>query len=214
MSRDIPKLDPIFGPAREDFESYRDFTNSMKKRFCEQLAEHGNVGYAISLLNLKRKDVYAERRASEEFRAQWDEALLIGIDALEDEASRRAFQGVLEPVYYLGKVVGHTRKFSDNIAMFLLRGAKPEKYRERYEVQGHVTLEGKLKDLSDAELHKVILQNMKTVGIQVRTPETYEHAPQAALATTTVPELTHYSIDDDALMDKLCPVEEPLRPLF
>ncbi len=55
----------------------------------------------------------------------------MGADLLEDEAVRRAKDGVEEPVYQGGKLVGHVQKYSDTLLIFLLKGAKPEKFRER-----------------------------------------------------------------------------------
>ena len=50
----------------------------------------------------------------------WDEALDRSADALEEEARRRAFEGVDEPMYYKGEQIGTTKKYSDVLIMFLL----------------------------------------------------------------------------------------------
>ena len=62
----------------------------------------------------------------------------IGISALEDEAHRRAFEGVPEPVFHQGVECGSVRKYSDTLAIFLLKAHRPEKYREnsRMELTG------------------------------------------------------------------------------
>ena len=39
-------------------------------------------------------------------------------------------------MYYKGEVVGTIRKYSDTLLIFLLKGALPEVYRERYEISG------------------------------------------------------------------------------
>ena len=52
-------------------------------------------------------------------------------DRLEQEARRRAIEGVTEPVWYRGQIVGEVQKYSDTLLIFLLKGAKPEKYAER-----------------------------------------------------------------------------------
>ena len=62
-----------------------------------------------------------------------------GLDALEDEAMRRAKDGVARFVVSGGKVVMHPetgepltkRVFSDTLAMFLLKARRPERYRKR-----------------------------------------------------------------------------------
>ena len=58
-------------------------------------------------------------------------ALDMGADTLEDEAVRRAKDGVEKPVYQGGKLVGHVQEYSDTLLIFLLKGARPEKYRDR-----------------------------------------------------------------------------------
>ena len=55
----------------------------------------------------------------------------IGADALEDEAVRRAVDGVDEQVFYQGKACGVVRKYSDTLLIFLLKGRRPERYRDR-----------------------------------------------------------------------------------
>ncbi len=46
--------------------------------------------------------------------------------------------GVLRPVFQGGKHVGDIREYSDTLLQFLLKGERPEKFRERYEVSGTV----------------------------------------------------------------------------
>ena len=55
-------------------------------------------------------------------------------DLLEEEARRRAHDGVDEPVWFQGVQCGTVRKYSDTLLIFLLKGAKPDKYRERSSV--------------------------------------------------------------------------------
>ncbi len=68
------------------------------------------------------------------FAAAQDEAA----QHLEDEAVRRAQEGVLQAEWYQGKAVGSKRVYSDGLMMFLLRGMRPEKYRQ----QGALELTG------------------------------------------------------------------------
>ena len=74
------------------------------------------------------------RRHSEDFAAQWDDALGEGVDLLEAEARRRAVTGVEKPVYYKGKVVGSTTKYSGKLLMFLLKAHDP-KFRDGVKVE-------------------------------------------------------------------------------
>ena len=102
------------------------------------------------------------RAADVDFAARWDEAKRIGAEALEDEAVRRAARGVDEPVFHQGAQVGTVRKYSDTLAIFLLKGAMPEKYRDnaKLELAGRV----ELSKLSDDELDQELLALQATVG--------------------------------------------------
>jgi len=82
------------------------------------------------------------RATDEEFAKQWDLALESAADSLEDEAVRRATEGVLEPHYHKGEVVGYTKKYSDQLLIFLLKALRPDKFRETVNVDA--TLKGKL----------------------------------------------------------------------
>lgn len=103
--------------------------------FCAALAATGgNVTRACEAIDVARLTAYRWRNADADFAALWDEAKTVGIEGLEDEAARRAFEGTEDAVYHQGIVCGTVRKYSDTLAIFLLKGAKPEKYRERQDV--------------------------------------------------------------------------------
>ncbi len=71
-----------------------------------------------------------------EYADAFDEAKEEAVDVLEMEARRRAVEGIDRPVFYQGKKVGSVRSYSDTLLIFLLKGAMPEKYRERHELSG------------------------------------------------------------------------------
>lgn len=85
---------------------------------------------------------YEWRDEDPAFAAAWERAKAIGMDALEDEATRRAFEGFDRPIVHQGVITATMREYSDTLAIFLLKGGKPEKYRERIDqnVNGSVTL--------------------------------------------------------------------------
>ena len=106
-----------------------------KPLFLDTLRGTGNVRLATSNADVARQVAYRARDSSATFRADWDEALEEARELLEAEARRRAAIGVDEPVFYKGKVVGHIRKYSDNLLMFLLKAHWPEKFRDNYAVE-------------------------------------------------------------------------------
>lgn len=100
--------------------------------FCAALATTGgNVSRACEAVGISRMTAYNWREDDPEFAKAWDNAKAIGAEALEDEATRRAFEGTEKPVFHQGVECGTIREYSDTLTIFLLKGAKPEKYRER-----------------------------------------------------------------------------------
>ena len=115
-----------------------------RKTFLKALANNGGqvakaaraAGYANSGALRKHYDNDAN------FAAQWDAAAEAAADDLESEAIRRARDGVYKPVWYRGECVGHTIEFSDTLLMFMLKGARPDKFAERKKVD--TTVDGEV----------------------------------------------------------------------
>ena len=112
---------------------------SWKPLFLDTLRGTGNVRLSARNANITRQVVYRARDRSAKFRADWDEALEEARELLEAEARRRAAIGVDEPVFYKGEVVGHIRKYSDTLLMFLLKAHWPEKFRENVSIDQRVS---------------------------------------------------------------------------
>ena len=114
-----------------------------KKRaaFLAELAQRGNVSDAAAASGLPRRTVYEWRADDAAFAADWDTALDEAADTMEREAWRRAVEGTEKPVFgSLGQgqgsgEIGRVQEYSDTLLIFLLKGAKPEKYRERQQVE-------------------------------------------------------------------------------
>lgn len=102
---------------------------SQQRMFLEAYAELGHIGKAAELAGCTRHAVKYWRNNDEAFATAFDEAGEEAIDALEAEARRRAVDGTEEPVFQKGELVGHVRKYSDVLLMFLLNGNRPEKYK-------------------------------------------------------------------------------------
>jgi hypothetical protein len=106
-------------------------TPARVERFLAYLAENANATLSASLIGVTRPPLYALRRVDMDFQLRWNQAYELGLDALEDEAARRALHGVEKPVWHNGKQVGTEIQYSDTLLMFLLNGGRPEKYRQR-----------------------------------------------------------------------------------
>ncbi len=106
---------------------------SLRKRakFLELLAQTGKVGASARAVGFNSTaSLHKLRRDDEDFAEDWSHAVEAAGDVLEEEAARRALQGVREEIYYKGEVVGAKYMYSDQLLMFLLRGNNPGKYNQ------------------------------------------------------------------------------------
>ena len=111
-------------------------TKARRAAFLDELEMSGNVSRAARLIDVSRRSLYDRRAADSEFARAWQDALDAAMDALEEEARRRALEGNEEPVFYQGKPVGRVRKYSDPLLMFLLRAHRPARFDERHSEAG------------------------------------------------------------------------------
>jgi len=111
-------------------------TAQKDRAFFKALSEYANVSAACKKAKYTRSVVYAAREKDQKFYDKWEAAWSKGIDAMEEEATRRAVQGVEQPVYQGGKLVGKVQKHSDVLLMFMLKGRRPKKFRE-HQVHEH-----------------------------------------------------------------------------
>ena len=107
------------------------FTPEKQSIFLDKLSDCGNVRRAADEAGVSPRLLYWHRKQSPEFAEAWQEALTEAIESvLEPEALRRAVEGVQKPVYQQGELVGHVREYSDTLLIFLLKAARPDKYRD------------------------------------------------------------------------------------
>ncbi|XQZ98837.1 hypothetical protein ACOZ4Y_02590 [Komagataeibacter rhaeticus] len=126
-------------------------TRDAREVFLDHLRKTSNISQSASIALVERKTVYRWREADPAFAAAWDDAIDEATDMLEAEARRRAVEGDEEYVVSMGQLVKDptdpskyltTRKRSDGLMTLLLKAHRPEKYRERYDVQqsGNITM--------------------------------------------------------------------------
>ena len=109
------------------------WTQTLEEKLFEAIVIFGgNVSRASESLNLARTTVYTWCQTHDGFRERMADAIDKGVDVLEDEARRRAFDGVDEPVFYQGDECGVIRRYSDMLMGLLLRG-----HRSRYRQSSH-----------------------------------------------------------------------------
>ena len=66
------------------------------------------------------------------------EAKQMAVDVLESEAHRRAVTGFQRPVIYQGEITETYTDYSDSLLTMLMKGNKPEKYKERTQHSGSI----------------------------------------------------------------------------
>ena len=113
-----------------------EITQPNKRAFLVALSETGNITGASKITGIARKTHYNWMQTDSDYAAAYKVALEQAAENLESEARRRAVQGTSKPVFYKGEECGVVQEYSDTLLIFLLKGAMPEKYAERY--QGNV----------------------------------------------------------------------------
>lgn len=133
---------------------------SRQSAFLAAFALCGRISKAADAAGHERDLHYRWLKDDPDYPALFAEAKARAVDAFEDEAKRRAVEGVFEPTTHQGAfvypVIGYRRdakgrfdptkpihsktpygvmKLSDRLLEFLLRGAKPETYREARTVE-------------------------------------------------------------------------------
>jgi hypothetical protein len=114
---------PDFTPVPRKQPRHDGWTPERQRAFVEALADTGCVTVAARAVNMAHASAYQLRRepGAEGFRAAWDAAQTLGLQAVKDEAFDRAMNGELIPVFVAGKLMGFRRKKNDRLLMFILR---------------------------------------------------------------------------------------------
>lgn len=115
-------------------------TTQTKNKIVKTIAETGdeatacatyNVGAASFRLALEKDHSFAERVSN---------AKRLYLAELEQEAKRRAVNGVTRKKYYQGEEIGEEQEYSDKLMVELLRAAAPEKYSRKTNVENNTTV--------------------------------------------------------------------------
>lgn len=117
----------------------RHVSQQKKELFLAAFAETCTVTHAAEAAGIDRRTHYDWLKADPEYADRFRQAEQSVADSLEAEAIRRARDGVDRDVYYKGEVVGTERQLSDTLLIFLLKGHKPDKFKDRHQVTAEVT---------------------------------------------------------------------------
>ena len=90
-------------------------TAEQRENYLRLVAETGVFGRTAMSVGVSPREMLALRKADPLFGQQVEEAYDLYRENLQLTVKNRAVEGWLEPVFYLGRVVGNVRKFSDTL---------------------------------------------------------------------------------------------------
>jgi len=107
----------------------------LKQRYLDALPKYFTPTAALASAGAYPNQLAVWREQDGEFCVKEQQARDQIADQLEGEAIRRAFRGVKTPVYQGGLLAGYITQYSDQLLTLMLKALRPEKFRERAEVQ-------------------------------------------------------------------------------
>ena len=123
-------------------------TAKKKMDFLEELARTGNVSASARKIGFSRVHMYEIKRKDEMFRKMWKDAEKMAVDALIEEARRRAVEGVEHPIYHKDKKIDTLKKYSDTLLIVLLKAHDPRfQDNKNLKIDANVSLTDVLKEL-------------------------------------------------------------------
>jgi len=117
--------------------------------FLAAYGQTGIISAAAKAADVERHTPREWIKSDPEFRRAFKQAREQAADMMEAEALRRATRGVEEGVWHAGKRVGVERKYSDTLLIFLLKAARPKKFRDNHRIEhsgpkgGPIEIEGR-----------------------------------------------------------------------
>jgi hypothetical protein len=114
--------------TKKDRSHNTKLTPEVREAFISMLGEIPNVTVISKLFGVHPSNVYRMREKDESFDNACREAMNQGYDLIEEEARRRAVDGVDEPVFFQGELVSTQKKYSDKLLLALLKAYKPKKF--------------------------------------------------------------------------------------
>ncbi len=106
-------------------------TETILQAFLIWLSKGYSPKFAASKCGVARETFFRWREQDDDFARRWKAAIDAGTDLMEDEALRRAAEGVDRPVFQMGECVGFTREYSDSLLAMQLKGRRPERYGDK-----------------------------------------------------------------------------------
>ena len=128
-------------------------TPKRQHAFLEAYARCGVVTEAAETVGIVREQHYRWMQDDPDYKTRFEQAQARAADSLESELFRRVREGVEEVVTEDDGKQRVTRKFSDTLLIFALKGQKPDRYREQW--KGELQHTGALAVSSGPDLSKL-----------------------------------------------------------
>jgi hypothetical protein len=107
-------------------------TPENKKIVLAMLANGATYAAAAAAIGAHHWTIIKWPDRDEEFAQRLSDAIGEGADKLEDEAIRRAVDGVDRPAFHQGRIVGYVKEYGDHLLIKLLQAKRLAVYRARY----------------------------------------------------------------------------------
>ena len=107
----------------------------VRAKVLDNLREGMTLKDAAERAGIARRTVCQWREDDPEFRKQIEEAYDEGTDVIERAALKRAVDGVEQNYYKDGVLVNTKIEYSDTLTALLLKGRRPERYRDKSSVE-------------------------------------------------------------------------------
>lgn len=158
--------------------------------FLHHLAQHGLRGKAARAAGTTSTKVREVMENCIEFETAVKDAEDEAADILEQEARRRAVEGVEEDVYYQGDVVGQKTNYSDTLLATLLKARRAEVFGDKKQITG-----------ANGEPLQITFRTFNDADLSSTDPLPYiEHSPSPTHATA---ETLVQQVTDEILYDML-----------
>lgn len=144
-------------PANNAGKGQVEMMHRRQRAFLKAYVVCGTIGGACKAVKIHRNTYHVWMAHDAEFKELMELAKEDAADVMEEECIRRATRGVKKGIWYKGEKVGYEHLKSDVLLMFMLKGMRPEKFREMYNAppappQGSLDAEARQRVITDPAL--------------------------------------------------------------
>lgn len=110
-------------------------SSGLQSRFLAAFGACSSVIQAARWAKISRNAHYNWMKDDPTYPDRFREAEKKAARSLEDEAVRRAHQGLRKAIFYKGKIVGWETEYSDMLMLALLKAGQPDKFIEKRAIE-------------------------------------------------------------------------------